>query len=112
MKSVILTIISLFICINCYASPGILRHPGGDFDIVVYMGQLPYGPGTAKIYTTEFNKIYTTQFSTSFYKYFNYISNTEFNNIKLVCTKEFPFEHTKTHQCVSNCNINEFQDNL
>ena len=69
-------------------------------------------PNTEKIYTTEFNKIYTTQFSTSFYKNFNYISNTEFNNIKLVCTKEFPFEHTKTHQCVSNCNINEFQDNL
>ncbi len=53
MKSVILTLISLFMCINCYASPGILRHPGGDFDIVVYMGQLPYGPGTAKIYTTK-----------------------------------------------------------
>lgn len=53
MKSIILSIISLLICINCYAAPGILRHPGGDFDVVVYMGQLPYGPGKAYIYTTK-----------------------------------------------------------
>ncbi len=53
MKSIVLSIISLLICFNCYASPGILRHPGGDFDIVVYMGQIPLGEGRANIYTTQ-----------------------------------------------------------
>ena len=53
MRTIILSLISFFICISCYAAPGILRHPGGDFDVVVYMGQTTYGDGKANVYTTQ-----------------------------------------------------------
>ena len=53
MKSIILSLITLLICVNCYAAPGILQHPGGDIDAVVYIGQLPFGPSKVNIYTTQ-----------------------------------------------------------
>ena len=31
---------------------------------------------------------------------------------KIICTKEFPFEIVKIQQCVSNCTINEFENNI
>lgn len=55
MKSVILTIISLFICINCYAAPAILDHQA-DYQPVIYIGDYYPGPNInspCRIYTTK-----------------------------------------------------------
>ncbi len=55
MKSIILAIVSLFICINCYAAPGMLDY-SGDFQPIIYIGKYLTGPKadqTCLIYTTQ-----------------------------------------------------------
>ena len=55
MKSIILSIISLLICVNCYAAPGFLDDFSNGYVPIIYLGEakLQNSDDTASIYTTS-----------------------------------------------------------
>ena len=55
MKSIILSIVSLLICINCYAAPVMLDY-SGNFEPIIYIGEYMAGPKADQsclVYTTQ-----------------------------------------------------------